>query len=68
MGMSRKRVYEMNLAAAKFFRENLFDKEVGAEAMNYLETEAPYVLENCRDSELLRQIRRVEGIAAPKEF
>ena len=36
MGMSRKRVYEMNLAAAKFFRENLFDKEVGYEAMNYL--------------------------------
>ena len=36
MGMSRKRVYEMNLAAAKFFRENLFDKNVGAEAMNYL--------------------------------
>ena len=36
MGMSRKRVYEMNLAAAKFFRENLFDKNVGFEAMNYL--------------------------------
>ena len=36
MGMSRKRVYEMNLAAAKFFRENLFDKNVGYEAMNYL--------------------------------
>ena len=36
MGMSRKRVYEMNLAAAKFFRENLFDKDVGYEAMNYL--------------------------------
>lgn len=36
MGMSRKRVYEMNLAAAKFFRENLFDKEVGFDAMNYL--------------------------------
>ena len=36
MGMSRKRVYEMNLAAAKFFRENLFDKEIGFEAMNYL--------------------------------
>ena len=36
MGMSRKRVYEMNLAAAKFFRENLFDKNVGADAMNYL--------------------------------
>ena len=36
MGMSRKRVYEMNLVAAKFFRENLLDKEVGFEAMNYL--------------------------------
>ena len=36
MGMSRKRVYEMNLAAAKFFRENLFDQKVGYEAMNYL--------------------------------
>ena len=36
MGMSRKRVYEMNLAAAKFFRENLFDKEIGFDAMNYL--------------------------------
>ena len=36
MGMSRKRVYEMNLAAAKFFRENLFDKEIGFEAMTYL--------------------------------
>ncbi len=36
MGMTRKRVYEMNLAAAKFFRENLFDKNVGFEAMNYL--------------------------------
>ena len=28
MGMSRKRVYEMNLAAAKFFRDNLFHKNV----------------------------------------
>lgn len=36
MGMSRKRVYEMNLAAAKFFRENLFDANVGREAMQYL--------------------------------
>ena len=36
MGMSRKRVYEMNLAAAKFFRENLFDKNIGFEAMSYL--------------------------------
>lgn len=35
MGMSRKRVYEMNLAAAKFFRENLFDKSVGFDALNY---------------------------------
>lgn len=35
MGMSRKRVYEMNLAAAKFFRENLFDKNVGGDALNY---------------------------------
>lgn len=35
MGMSRKRVYEMNLAAAKFFRENLFDKEIGTDALNY---------------------------------
>ena len=35
MGMSRKRVYEMNLAAAKFFRDNLFDKNVGGDALNY---------------------------------
>lgn len=35
MGMSRKRVYEMNLAAAKFFRENLFDKNIGYDALNY---------------------------------
>ena len=34
-----------------------------AEAMAYLETEAPYVLENLKNTELLRQIRRVEGIA-----
>ena len=34
--VSRKRVYEMNLAAAKFFREQLFDKTVGFEAMSYL--------------------------------
>ena len=39
-----------------------------AEAMAYLETEAPYVLASCKDPELLRQIRRVEGIAAPTEF
>ena len=35
MGMSRKRVYEMNLAAAKFFRENLLDKNIGFDALNY---------------------------------
>ncbi len=34
--VSRKRVYEMNLAAAKFFRERLFDKTTGYEAMSYL--------------------------------
>ncbi len=32
----RKRIYEMNLAAAKFFRECLFDDTLGAEAMKYL--------------------------------
>ena len=31
-----KRVQEMNLAAAKFFRECLFDENLGAEAMKYL--------------------------------
>ncbi len=36
MGMSRKRVYEMNLEAARFFRENLLDQNIGFEAMNYL--------------------------------
>ena len=38
------------------------------EAMAYLETEAPYVLENLKNHELMRQIRRVEGISAPKEY
>ena len=32
----RKRIYEMNLAAAKFFRECLFDEKLGGEAMKYL--------------------------------
>ena len=36
MGIPRKRVYEMNLAAAKFFRECLHDEKCGAEAMRYL--------------------------------
>lgn len=35
-GPSRKRVLEMNLDAAKFFRSCLFDKNIGAEAMKYL--------------------------------
>ncbi len=35
-GVPRKRLYELNLAAAKFFRECLFDKSIGAEAMEYL--------------------------------
>ena len=38
------------------------------EAMAYLETEAPYVLENLKNDELISQIRRVEGISAPKEY
>ena len=39
-----------------------------AEAMAYLENEAPYVLENLKNSELLHKIRRVEGISSPKEY
>ena len=35
-GIGRKRIYEMNLAAAKFFRQCLFDKRLGAEGMKYL--------------------------------
>lgn len=34
--VSRKRVYEMNLEAAKFFRSCLFDPTLGREAMQYL--------------------------------
>lgn len=34
------------------------------EAMTYLQTEAPYVLENLGDSELLGKIRRIEGISS----
>ncbi len=32
----RKRIYEMNLAAARFFRECLFDERYGAEGLRYL--------------------------------
>ena len=35
----RKRIYEMNLAAAKFFRECLFDEKYGKEALEYLHGE-----------------------------
>ncbi len=35
-GVPRKRIYEMNLAAAKFFRSCLFDEDLGKEAMRYL--------------------------------
>lgn len=35
-GVSRKRVYEMNLIAARFWRDCLFDPVMGKEAMTYL--------------------------------
>ena len=35
-GMSRKRVYDMNLAAAKYFRACLFDENIGRVGMEYL--------------------------------
>ena len=35
-GVSRKRVHEMNLEAAKFFRSCLFDPNIGADGMRYL--------------------------------
>ncbi len=38
-GPSRKRILEMNLAAAKFFRNCLFDEKLGAEAMKYLKND-----------------------------
>lgn len=34
--VSRKRIYAMNLEAAKFFRGCLMDKDIGAEALEYL--------------------------------
>ena len=37
------------------------------EAMTYLETEAPYVLENLKDKRLLSRIREVEGIKSLRE-
>lgn len=38
------------------------------EAMAYIETDAPYLLENLNNPELVHKIRRVEGISAPKEY
>lgn len=38
-GVPRKRVLDMNLEAAKFFRQQLFDPQIGAEAMRYLSEE-----------------------------
>lgn len=35
-GLTRKRTYDMNLAAARFFRECLFDPKIGREGMAYL--------------------------------
>ncbi len=35
-GLTRKRVYEMNLIAARFFRDCLFDPTIGKEGMAYL--------------------------------
>ena len=37
--VSRKRIYEMNMEAAKFFRNCLFDENYGKEAMAYLHEE-----------------------------
>ena len=36
-GVSKKRVLEMNLEAAKFFRSCLFDPKIGAEGMSYFQ-------------------------------
>ena len=35
-GMSRQRVFDMNLAAAKYFRSCLFDEKLGGEGLKYL--------------------------------
>ncbi len=39
MGISRRRIYDMNLAAAKFFRQCLFDPQIGRDALQYLTEE-----------------------------
>ena len=35
-GISRKRIYEMNLEAAKYFRDCLFDEKKGKAGLDYL--------------------------------
>ncbi len=35
-GVSRSRIFEMNLAAAKYFRNCLFDEKLGGQGMDYL--------------------------------
>ena len=39
IGVPRKRIFEMNLAAAKYFRQCLFDPRIGADALRYLSEE-----------------------------
>lgn len=39
VGVQRKRIYQMNLEAAKFFRQCLFDSQLGSDAMRYLTEE-----------------------------
>ena len=38
-GIARKRIYELNLAVARYMRDCLFDPQLGGEAMNYLANE-----------------------------
>ena len=38
-GVARKRIYELNLAVARYMRDCLFDPQIGGEAMNYLANE-----------------------------
>jgi TPR repeat protein len=41
--------------------------EGSEEALYYLQTEAPYVLENLKDPELIKQIRMYDGLSAKNE-
>lgn len=42
-------------------------KDGSEEAMAYIQTEAPYLLENLKNSTLIGRIRSIEGIRSPKE-